>query len=324
MSLETMGRRSGWVLFLLAAAVLAADRKLELRGRIEPKPGKFCEVTLYGYDFPYTATVITGPGGRFRFKKLDPGLYTVIVFLPGRGEVRRTVAVTPSHADEKGRVEVTIPFQPSGSEIEAAATVSAKALAVPKAAQAEYRKAQKKLGRRDTQGAIEHLKRAVEIAPGYVSAWNELGTIAYREQRYEDAERYFRTALEHEPGAYSPTVNLGGVLLTLKRYKEALKYNQYAVRVRPGEALPNSQLGLNWAYLGDEDKALEYLKKAKQIDPNHFSQPQLMLAKLYARRGEAKRALEELEDFLARHPDSPNAKIARSWVEALRERLKKK
>ena len=324
MALKAMGRRIGWLSLLAAAVLFAADRKLELHGRIEPPPGKFCSVTLDGYDFPYAASMITGPGGRFRFKNLDPGTYTLYVFLPGRGEVRRTVSITPSLADEKGRVKITVPFEVSGAALEAAGTVSAKELTIPKKARAEYQKARKKLNRRDTKGAIQHLKRAVEIAPGFVTAWNELGTIAYREERYQDAERYFRTALEHEPGAYSPTVNLGGVLLTLGRYKEALRYNEYALRLRPDEALPNSQLGLNWAYLGDEDKAIEYLKKAKQIDPNHFSHPQMMLAKLYARRGEDKRALQELKDFLARHPDSPNAQVARGWVEVLEKRLKKK
>jgi Tfp pilus assembly protein PilF len=304
---------------LLATALAGgAGGKLELRGRLEPVPPP-ASVALQGSDFPYRADTLSDLGGRFRFRSLDPGTYTVIVFLPGRGEVRRTVSITPSHADRRGRIAVTIPFDPSGEGIEAAGTVSARQLQIPGRAWSEFRKAQDRLRERDEEGANRHLLKAVEIAPGFVEAWNNLGTNAYQTRRYEDAEKYFREALRWEPGAYSPVVNLGGTLLSLKRYEEALPYNRHAVEQRPDEALPHSQIGLNYLHLGDDEKALRHLKEARRIDPSHFSFPQLNLALIYTRRGEREAAIGELEDFLARHPDSGNAPAARKWIEALRE-----
>jgi len=294
------------ITILLAAAALRADRKLELRGQIEPPPGQ-AFVSLNGADFPYSASTLSGTGGRFRFKKLDPGAYVVLVFLPGRGEVRRTVEVRPSLADEKGRVSVTIPFRPTGETIKRSNTVSVGELSVPDKARREYGRALKRLNKRDVEGARKHLLRAVEIAPNFAAAWNHLGTIAYLSADYEQAADYFREALKQEPGAFSPVVNLGGALLSLQKFQEALKYNRYARAQRPGDALANSQLGKNYYWLGDEEKALKYLKAAERIDPAHFSRPQLILAKIYLRRGDTKNAARELKDFLARHPDDENA-----------------
>lgn len=313
--------RAGLMLTLWLAA--AGERPLELRGVIEPAPG-MVPVTLRGADTPYYAETRTDGRGRFRFRGLAPGTYTVAVYVEGAGELRQTVVVSSRLADSRGRVEVVLaaPASPSAAvkSLEERYTVAASQLAVPPRAVEEYRRAERRLNRRDVEGARKHLLRAVEIAPQFVAAWNYLGTIAYQSGDYESAEKFFRTALEHEPGSFTPVVNLGGTLLSLKRFQEALQYNRHAVAERPDDALANSQLGQNYYFLGDFERALKYLEEAKRLDPSHFSQPQLVLADIHLRRGDRTRAIAELEDFLARHPDSRNAETARRWLEQIRAR----
>jgi Tfp pilus assembly protein PilF len=305
---------------LALAAVSVAGQHLELRGEIKPAQRRAL-VVIDGATSPFTATTFSDSQGRFRFRKLAPGPYTVSVFVPGRGEVRQTVEVSPSLADSKGRTAVTVQFSPSSSSssraLERRGTVSVRELSIPNRARREYNEALKKLGRRDVAGAIRHLERAVELAPQFVSAWNNLGTIAYQSGRYEDAEKYFREALKHEPGAFAPVVNLGGVLLNLAKYEEALKYNRYAVQDQPQDALANSQLGLNYFFLDDQDRALKYLNFAKRLDPSHFSHPQLVVAEIYLQRGDRQAASKELKDFLLRHPDAPNAAEIREQIKRL-------
>ncbi|MCW5981588.1 MAG: tetratricopeptide repeat protein [Bryobacteraceae bacterium] len=303
---------------LLVLAGVASGQELELRGVIEPAP-RSALVTLSGSDFPFHADTLSHSNGRFRFRRIAPGAYTVIVFAPGAGEVRQTVAVGESLADAKGRVEVTIRFEASDRSLREQGKVSVRQLSIPASARREYANARRSLNKHDVEEAIRRLERAVELAPQFVGAWNNLGTIAYQSGRYEDAEKYFREALKQEPGAYTPAVNLGGALLSLRRFEEAMKYNQYAAAERPDDALANAQLGQNHFFLGDDDKALKYLQRAKRLDPSHFSHPQIVLAEIYLRRGERGKAKEELQDLLARHPDSEYAERVRQWLAKLGE-----
>jgi tetratricopeptide (TPR) repeat protein len=314
--------RAGLPILLLALAARAPGAELELRGRIEPRPPQ-AVVTLHGANTPFSATT-TSSNGRFRFRKLLAGPYVISVAVPGEGEVRRTLVVSPAFADAKGLVEVTVPFHPSASAaaeaLEQRAKVSARELSIPDRAVREYEQAQRRLGARDVEGAVRRLERAVELAPQFVAAWNNLGTIAYQSGRYADAEKYFREALEHEPGSYAPLVNLGGTLLSLAKYEDALPYNQRAVRDQPEDALAHAQLGMNHFFLGELDGGLKHLNEAKRLDPSHFSHPQLLLAEIYLRRSDAPKAVAELEDFLKRHPDSPHAERIRERVERIRKR----
>jgi Tfp pilus assembly protein PilF len=61
----------------------------------------------------------------------------------------------------------------------------------------EFEKATRKLGNRDSEGAIAHLKKAIEIAPQFIDAWNVLGTLAYKANQFPLAEG-FREALKHD------------------------------------------------------------------------------------------------------------------------------
>ena len=84
------------------------------------------------------------------------------------------------------------------------------------------------------------------------------------------------------------------------------------------DALANSQLGMAYFYSGQLDSAEKYLTAAKQIDPAHFSHPQILLAEIHLRRNEPEAAAGELQDLLKRHPDLPNASQIKEEVARLR------
>jgi len=307
------------LILVLAAPLPAAKKKtFELRGNIAPAPGP-AVVMLSGATSPFIARTIADSNGDFKFRKLDPAAYKVWVFAPGEGEVEQTVEVGPSTADKKRRVAVSIPFtSPAITSLAQRHKVSVRDLSIPPEAKLDFVEARRLFGRKDTDGAIRRLEHAVQIAPQFAAAWNELGTTAYLTERYAEAEGYFRKALENDPGSFQAIVNLGGVLLNLKRPDEALKYNTFALGDRPKDALANTQMGLNYYFLGDFDAAIPYLREAKSRDPAHFSFPQLYLADIYVRRGAKQAAILELEDFLVRHPDAKDAPLARERLEQLR------
>lgn len=299
----------------------AEEDRYEFRGRLEiPKDWSFRDgppvVFLHGTNRPFMSTTRGDFSGKFRFKDLRPGAYMLVIALPLRGEMRQTVQISPSFADSKRRVELTFAFDAESSR-KLENTVSAARLLVPGKAEREYRNAQKRLEKEDIDGAVEHLEKAVEAAPSFAAAWNFLGTIAYQRREFRNAESHFREALKHEPGLYPPLVNLGGTLLSQGRLEEALELNLEAVRVRPDDALAHAQLGKNYYHLGQMEEAERHLRQSKALDPGHFSYPQLVLASLYALRGDDPAAAAELREFLEHHPDSEESIRARVQLKHL-------
>jgi Tfp pilus assembly protein PilF len=306
------------------AALAAGDGKYDLSGQIEPEGA--AAVYLHGAITPFSAATLADTRGRFRFHDVLSGTYTLTVFVPTRGETRQTIEVGPSLADAKGRVAVRIQISDAKLETEDSlrrhAVVSTRELGISDRARKEYYEAQRRLARRDVPAAIAHLERAVEIAPTFSAAWNNLGTIAYQSRRYLDAEKYFRRSLQEDESAFEPLVNLGGVLLTLGKLDEAMQYNLFAVLTRANDALANSQLGMTYFAVNSLSLAQKYLEIAKRLDPAHFSHPQLTLAEVHLRRHEPAQAADELEDFLHRHPDWPRAANMRAAIVSLRNPAK--
>ncbi|MBI4877916.1 MAG: tetratricopeptide repeat protein, partial [Acidobacteria bacterium] len=172
-------------LLVLFAAASSRERTFELHLQIEPPAP--ASVSLHGSTTPFSTAGLADASGRVRFKGLPAGPYTVSGFVRGFGEVRQTVEVSPSLADSKGRVRVTVRVKETGRLPESSrqrAGVSARQLSIPDRAWKEYSEAQKKLERREIEAAIAHLEKAVQIAPQFASAWNNLGTIAYQTRKY--------------------------------------------------------------------------------------------------------------------------------------------
>jgi len=274
-------------------------------------------VFLHGAIRPYSAETLAGPDGQFKFKNLASATYILIVEVPHAGELRKTVEVGAGFADSSRRVTVTVTFDRVAAE-ELDQVVSRAELSVPGEARQLYDKAVQYLGRRDTQGAVDCLKKAVEISPTYASAWNHLGTIAYQTGQYREAEDYFRKALAQEPGHYAALVNLGGALLAEGKFDESLVANQRAAKARPDDPLAHSQLGLSYFYLGNDGEAETQLQQAKALEAGHYSSPQLFLAEIYVRRNQPLAAAAEIEEYLRLHPDSDKATELRKSLDSLR------
>jgi tetratricopeptide (TPR) repeat protein len=289
---------------LLLLTIVAADL-FDLDGRIAPAAR--ASISLHRVLSPYGANTLAEPDGRFRFKKLEAGAYTVTIFIPSRGEARHTVEVGPSTADSRQRVSVKLELKDSdfvvADVLKRYHAVSAKHLAIAPKAIHEYEEAQRAVGKNDVADATAHLEKAVTIAPHFAPAWNHLGTIAYQTQQYPRAAECFRRALDYDPDLYEPLVNLGGVLLNLHQPREAYDYNLHAVLTRPNDALANSQFGMSYWYLGNLDMAEKYLRKAVELDPTHFSHPQLLLAEIHKKRGDQDAVAADMASFKKHHPD---------------------
>ena len=77
------------LLAVLALAAFPAAPIFDLSGQL--RPPRRASISLFATKTPFTAATLSDAAGRFTFKKLPPDDYTVAVFIPGRGEARRSV-----------------------------------------------------------------------------------------------------------------------------------------------------------------------------------------------------------------------------------------
>jgi tetratricopeptide (TPR) repeat protein len=306
-----------------ATADAAAERRIyQIEGRLEPTWFSLVMVRLNAVSSTYNARQEVYWDGKFKFKNLAAGTYSVSVMVPRLGEFRQTYSVGPSTADKNGKVKITMILNPSRANRtytpKERFTVPVSRLSIGEKAWKEYQEAAKSLKKEDPDGAEAHLEKAIEMAPQFAAAWNMLGVIAYQQRKLDLAEERFREAERLDPLLFEPVVNLGGVLLQNGKAEEALAYNLKACERRPKDALANAQLGINYLQTRKVELAIRHLQEAKRIDPGHYTYPQLILSDLYLKMGNRIAAASELEHFLRYHPDYEMAESLRNAIRKLR------
>jgi tetratricopeptide (TPR) repeat protein len=245
--------------------------------------------------------------GKFRFGGVRAGSYWLTATITGFLDVRRSVEVRPSLADESGNILLRLIA--TAVRDEAQHTVSVNDLEIPEEAQREYRRAVDAGG--DFEKVRAHLERAIELAPHFDEALNNLGTTYHREGNYEKSIELFERALAANPDSFYPRVNMGGSLLAAGHLERALEENTKAVDLRPDSSLANAQLGMSLFFLRRDEEAIPYFERAKELDEFSLNTPELYLSDIYLRNGDPTRAAEELERFLERLPDHPRAPMVR-------------
>jgi tetratricopeptide (TPR) repeat protein len=112
-------------------------------------------------------------------------------------------------------------------------------------------------------------RRAVELKPDYPEALSNLGVALYEGRDYEEAARCHRRAIECNPKFALAHSNLGNALHALKRVDEAIASYRAALALDRGFADCWSNLGLTLAQLGRHDEALDAYRTAVTADPLH-------------------------------------------------------
>ncbi|ESO83785.1 hypothetical protein LOTGIDRAFT_132783 [Lottia gigantea] len=122
--------------------------------------------------------------------------------------------------------------------------------------------------------AEKFFNQALSIAPEDPFVLHEMGVIAFQNQNYTEAEKYFLDALQRVqnidrnviPDKWEPLLtNLGHVSRKLKKYDEALDYHRKAQSLVPQNPSTYSAIGFVYTLKGDNLKAVDYFHKALGI-----------------------------------------------------------
>jgi tetratricopeptide (TPR) repeat protein len=193
--------------------------------------------------------------------------------------------------------------------------------------------------------AREYFERAVKSAADYPAtlpnAWNNLGILAAREGKTDEAIGYFQKALALNPEHAVALQNLGNAYRQKKDWGAAKETLEHALALNPEDPDANYGLGMVYAQLNDTSRAYEFLQKALAVRPAYpealnnlgilylrtgrpeeakksfaesirvapgFEQSYLNLARVYAIEGDKAQARATLEELLKVHPEQAQAK----------------
>jgi type IV pilus assembly protein PilF len=148
-----------------------------------------------------------------------------------------------------------------------------------------------------TTVALDELKQALAVDPGYAQAYNLRGLVYMRLNDLRLAEESFRRALALDPGDTSPLQNFGWMLCQSGRYGEAFDaFNQVLASPLYGDrAKTYLTLGVCQAKAGRPDDAQRSLTRSYELDAGNpitgfnlagllFKRGDLVRAQFYIRR----------------------------------------
>jgi predicted TPR repeat methyltransferase len=153
---------------------------------------------------------------------------------------------------------------------------------------------------------LEHVHRALKLAPSYVDAWSNLGNLYKESGRTDDADAAYRKALAVDEGHAEAWNNLGIVLRATGRAGEAVAALRRGVACSPGFANAYFNLGNALRDCGNASASVEAYRNACLFDPAHSQAHRRLGQMLYAIGAHAE-AAEVFRQWLAADPDHPVA-----------------
>jgi tetratricopeptide (TPR) repeat protein len=154
--------------------------------------------------------------------------------------------------------------------------------------------------------AERHYQKALEIAPGYYPAHNNLGSLYLRRRDFAAAQKEFQRVLELNQNDAAGYFNLGNLYLLTEHYEDAERYVSEGLRKQPNSAFGHLLEGTLCSKTGKYEEAERELQGATQLDGSMAS-PRLELVNLYLRQQRKADAIAQLRTFLRLFPADPAA-----------------
>jgi predicted Zn-dependent protease len=268
-------------------------------------------------------SVYTDNEGRFGFNGLPGNLYHISINEEGYLPVQDDLSVDPVNSSMRVLNIYLVPRETnakSSPSIKGSNTHLADSSQlnqnIPKSARKEYDKAVNADGAGKTNEAIRHYAKAVELAPEYYEARNNLGSAYLAKSQFQQAQDQFEKVIQSNPSDAAAYFNLANLYLLKSQYSQSEGWVEKGLRREPDSAFGHFLEGSLCSRTGRPSEAESSLRRALELDP-FMSKAHLALVNLYLQQKRDKDAAAELRLFLKNFPEDPFAPKAKQVLQKL-------
>ncbi len=259
--------------------------------------------------------MMTDENGNFAFRGLPSGNYTVIIDKEKEFDpFTSTIDLIQLRGSPGQAYTLNVRLKSKASTDAKPGVINSQFANVPKRALDLYNKGAELAKVGDHKGSIEQLLLATADYPAFMLAFNELGVEYLRLNELEKADAALLAALKIEPEAFAPLMNRGIVLVQMKRFAEAEPILRVAVKKNEQTAVGHYFLGQALANLGRFDEGEKELVSSITLGGDEMKEAHRLLAIIYNVKGDKKRAVAALENYLRLAPKAPDADQLRKVI----------
>jgi tetratricopeptide (TPR) repeat protein len=253
--------------------------------------------------------------GRYRFIDISDGRYYIVIEYEGTELDRFTVDFSSQFKSDMQK-DIELQARALSEAAKAAVVSAADKYDRGSKTSSMFSKARDAAKDKKYDKATAFLRQIVETDPADFPAWQELGTLYFKQKNYAEAEKAYMQAIAKHPNYGTALLSLGRLRIVQKNYDGAIEALLEAVKALPTSAEAN--YFLSEAYLQNKkgSLAVDYLNQAIKLDPVGMADAHLRLAALYNAAGLKDKAAAEYEEFLKKNPDYQDKKKLEDYITA--------
>jgi len=253
-------------------------------------------VSLEGEGSGLIGSTQTDSQGKASFHPTDAGYYVVSIRYPGYRSMTERVDLTTNPT-----AYVNVELVPEAGATPTGPKTTFSAL-VPENATKEFETGDRLLKeKKDTNGALKHFRKAIELHPEFPEAYFMAGLVYLDQKKFDDSQTAFQKSIELDPKSSGPYLALGAVLNQQKKFPEAEKALSRGLEINPDAIDGQYEIGKTYWALGRWQDAEPHIQKVLTLKPD-MAPAHVLLGNIALRKNDKPAAIKEFKEYLRLEP----------------------
>lgn len=283
--------------------VITVSNQPVANARVEVRDMLTGRVVQSGYTTGSGNTTLSG---------VENGNYEVVA-TSGTSEARERLSASMG----TNSITLQLPDDPSGN-VGSKTSVSVAQFKVPGKARKEYEKAEDALQKRKLDEAAKRIAKALEIYPNFAEALTMRAIMAMDSKQIDLASADLQKAIEADPGYATAYFAMGAVQTLQSQFDDALRSLDRGLALQPNSWQGHFEVGKAQIGKGNYAAAIKSLDRAQMFTPNPYPVIHLAKAHAFLALKNYPDAMGELQVYLEKAPQEPQAESARKMLDQVK------